>query len=224
LLPIIAQLDNARFLFNIVFLMVVFSLLIQGWTIRPVARWLRQVDRSAGGLVDRIELELPGRSSHHDLVAYKLGPKSPALLGIRIPRWARPSLVVRGGESMRFHQAGALREGDLVYLFCADRHLKLLDRIYAGSPAGDERLFFGDFSLAPDTLADALAERYGLPLPRNLAGKTLREVVAARLQGRAELGDRVGFGPFELIVRDIDAEGQVLEIGLLLDNPDAVSR
>jgi cell volume regulation protein A len=223
LLPIIAQLDNARLMFNIVFLMVVFSLLIQGWTIRPVARWLRQVEAGTGGLVDRIELELPGRSTH-DLVAYRLGHGSPALLGIRIPRWARPSLVLRDGQSMRLHQAGELREGDLVYLFCADRHLKLLDRIYAGSPAGDERVFLGDFSLAPDAGVEALAQRYGLPVPPDLAGKTLREVVAARLEGRAELGDRVPFGPFKLIVRDIDADGQVLEIGLLVDDPDAVSR
>jgi cell volume regulation protein A len=203
--------------------MVVFSLLIQGWTIRPVARWLRQVEAGTGGLVDRIELELPGRSTH-DLVAYRLGHGSPALLGIRIPRWARPSLVLRDGQSMRLHQAGELREGDLVYLFCADRHLKLLDRIYAGSPAGDERVFLGDFSLAPDAGVEALAQRYGLPVPPDLAGKTLREVVAARLEGRAELGDRVPFGPFKLIVRDIDADGQVLEIGLLVDDPDAVSR
>lgn len=223
LLPLIAGLENARLLFNIVFLMVVFSLLIQGWTIRPVARWLRQVDTTAGGLLDRLELELPGRSAH-DLVAYKLGPRSPALLGIRIPRWARPSLVVREGDSMRWHQAGALREGDLVYLFCAERHVKLLDRIYAGSPAGDEREFLGDFSLAPDVSVDSVGERYGIAVPPDFAGKTLREAIVARLQGRAELGDRVVLGPLELIVRDIGAEGEILEVGLLLDNPDAVRR
>lgn len=223
LLPLIAGLANAHLLFNIVFLMVVFSLLIQGWTIRPVARWLGQVDTSAGGLLDRIELELPGRS-RHDLVAYKLGATSPVLLGVRIPRWARPSLVVRDGDSMRAHQAGELREGDLVYLFCAEQHIKLLDRIYAGSPAGDEREFLGDFALAADVVVDSLAERYGLAVPADLAGKTLRDAIHARLQGRAELGDRVALGPFELIVRDLDGEGEILEIGLLLDNPDAVSR
>jgi cell volume regulation protein A len=223
LLPVIAQLEQSRFLFNVVFLMVVFSLLIQGWTIRPVARWLRQIEPGDGGLVDRIDLELPGRSTH-DLVAYRLAATSPVLLGVRVPRWARPSLVVREGESMRLHQAGALREGDLVYLFCAEQHVKLLDRIYAGSPAGDEREFLGDFSLAPDVQVDSLAERYGLPVPADLAGKTLRDAIGARLQGRAELGDRVAFGPFELIVRDLNADGDILEVGLLLDNPDAVSR
>jgi cell volume regulation protein A len=223
LLPLIAQLEKGHLLFNIVFLIVVFSLLIQGWTIRPVARWLHQVDAAAGGLLDRIELELPGRS-HHDLVAYKLGASSPVLLGIRIPRWARPSLIVRDGESMRVHQAGELREGDLVYLFCAEQHIKLLDRIYAGSPAGDEREFLGDFALAPDVGIDLLAERYGLAVPADLAGKTLREAIGARLHGRAELGDRVTLGPFELIVRDLNAEGEIVEVGLLLDNPDAISR
>ena len=223
LLPVVAQADNARLMFNTVFLMVLFSLLIQGWTIRPVARWLRQVETATGGLLDRIELELPGRSAH-DLVAYKLSAGSPALLGIRVPRWARPSLVVRGGESMRAHQAGELRAGDLVYLFCAERHVRLLDRIYAGSPAGDERAFLGDFSLAPDVTVDSLAQRYGLAVPEDLAGKTLRDAIRTRLQGHAELGDRVALGPFELIVRDLDGDGEILEVGLLLDNPDAVSR
>jgi len=223
LLPLIAGLEKAHLLFNIVFLMVVFSLLIQGWTIRPVARWLGQVDTTTSGLLDRIELELPGRS-RHDLVAYRLSPTSPVLLGIRIPRWARPSLVVRDDESMRAHQAGDLRAGDLVYLFCADRHIPLLDRINAGSPAGDEREFLGDFSLSPDVTVDSLAERYGIPVPADLSGRTLREAIGERLQGKAELGDRVALGSLELIVRDLDAEGEILEVGLLLDNPDAVFR
>lgn len=223
LLPLIAGLENAHLLFNIVFLMVVFSLLIQGWTIRPVARGLGQVDTTTSGLLDRIELELPGRS-RHDLVAYRLSATSPVLLGIRIPRWARPSLIVRDDESMRAHQAGELRAGDLVYLFCAEQHVRLLDRIYAGSPAGDEREFLGDFSLAPDVTVDSLAERYGIPVPADLSGKTLRDAIAARLKGKAELGDRVALGPFELIVRDLDAEGEILEVGLLLDNADAVLR
>lgn len=224
LLPIMAGLDHARLMFNTVFLMVVFSLMLQGWTIRPVARWLRQVEAAATGLVERIELELPGRRSSHDLVAYRLTASSPALLGIRVPRWARPSLVVRGGESMRFHQAGGLRAGDLVYLFCAARNLKLLDRIYAGSPAGDEREFLGDFSLAPDVTVASLAERYGIAVPPDLADKTLREAMGARLRGQAELGDRIRLGPFDLVVRDIGADGEILEVGLLLDDPDAVSR
>lgn len=223
LLPIMAGLTQAHLIFNTVFLMVVFSLLIQGWTIRPVAQLLKQIDFSHGGLVDRLDIELPG-DANHELVGYLLNAKSPVLLGTRIPRWARPSLIVRDGHSLRPHQAGEFRPGDLVYLFCAARHIKLLDRIYAGSDAGDEREFLGDFSLAPDTVIDTLAQRYGLPVPPDLAAQTLRETFALRLRGQPELGDRVPLGPYELIVRDLDADGAILEVGLLLDNPDFVGR
>jgi potassium/hydrogen antiporter len=223
ILPIVAQAENARLMFNTAFLIVVFSLLIQGWTIRPVARRLRQVEPAAGGPLDRIELELPGRSSH-DLVAYRLGARSPVLHGVPIPRWARPSLIVRDGESMRPHQTGGLREGDLVYLFCAARHLRLLDRVYAGTPPSDERMFFGDFSLPPDARLDDVATRYGIAVPPDLAGRTLREAIGERLHGRVELGDRIALGPFELIVRDLNAEGEIVEVGLLLSDPDVIGR
>lgn len=222
ILPLMAGLPNGGLIFNTVFLMVVFSLLLQGWTVRPVAKKLGLIE-PGGGLVDRLGIELPGRSSH-ELVAYLLNERSPALEGMHLPRWARPSLIVRDGESMRAHQAGRLREGDLVYLFCPERHIKLLDRIYAGGSKGDEREFFGDFSLAPDVSVDSVAERYGIAVPPDLAGKTLQEAIAMRLRGQAELGDRITLGPFELIVRDINSEGNLVEVGLLLDNPDAAGR
>ncbi|MCI0749872.1 MAG: potassium/proton antiporter [Nevskiales bacterium] len=224
ILPLLAQIENAGLIFNTVFLMVVFSLLLQGWTIRPVARRLRLVVSEHGGLIDRLDLELPGRSTH-ELVCYRISTSSPVLLGIPIPRWARPSLVMRDDESLRPHQAGNLRPGDLVYLFCTEKHVKLLDRIYAGSPPGaDEREFLGDFSLPPDATVDTLAQRYGLPVPPDLRGCTLQEAFGLRLRGRAELGDRLPLGPFEMIVRDINSEGDIVEVGLLLDNPDAAGR
>ena len=41
-----------------------------------------------------MELELPG-TAHHELVVYHVVEDSPVARGERIPRWARPSLVVR---------------------------------------------------------------------------------------------------------------------------------
>jgi cell volume regulation protein A len=223
ILPLRAGLEDGQTIFNVVFLMVIFSLLIQGWTVRLAALRLKLVDSPSGGMVDRMELELPGRAAH-ELVGYRLSGKSPALRGLRIPRWARPSLVIRHGESLRPHQAGDLLEGDLVYLFCAERHVRLLDRIYVGKDSGDSRDFLGDFSLPPDTSIDSVAARFGIPVPPDLMGKTLREAFASRLRGGAELGDRIPLGPFELIVRDLGNDGHLEEIGLLLDDPDLVRR
>lgn len=223
ILPLRAGMEDAQMLFNVVFLVVIFSLLIQGWTVKLAAERFKVMRPIKSGMIDRIELELPGRSQH-ELVAYRLADNSPALGKARIPRWARPSLVVRHGDSLRPHQAGELTPGDTVYLFCAERHVPLLDRIYTAVDLVDERDFLGDFSLPPDTKADSIAKRFGLSLPHDMQGKTLRDIFNERLRGRIELGDRIPIGPFELIVRDLSAEGVVEEVGLLLDDPDLVRR
>lgn len=223
ILPLRVGLDDGQLLFNVVFLVVVFSLLLQGWTVKLAAQRLKLIETAQGGMIDRVELELPGRAAH-ELVGYRLAANSPALRATRIPRWARPSLILRDGESLRPHQAGALRAGDTVYLFCAERHLRLLDRIYTAVDTVDARDFLGDFSLPPDASVDSIAKRFDISLPQDMRGKTLREVFTERLRGGLELGDRVPLGPFELIVRDISAEGVVEEVGLLLDDPDIVRR
>ena len=117
-------------LFNVTFVIVMTSLLLQGWTIRPMARWLGLIVPPRIGPVERVELELPGRASH-ELIAYRIAPESPVAKGERIPRWARPSLIVREGRSLRLHEAGRLRAGDYVYIFAAPQLVHLLDRLFA---------------------------------------------------------------------------------------------
>ena len=138
ILPIIAGLPNATAIFNTAFIVVLASLLVQGWTIRPMARFLGLIVPSRHGPVDRIELELPGRGDH-EIVAYKVHPESPIAHGERIPRWARPSLVIRDGRSMRPHNFGRPKAGDQIYIITTPRYLPLLDRLFAASSAGRDR-------------------------------------------------------------------------------------
>ena len=86
------------------------DLRIQGWTVGPLARRLGLIVPARLGPLDKVELELPG-SAHHELLAYTVVPGSPVARGQRIPRWARPSLVVREGRSMRFQDMGRLMAG-----------------------------------------------------------------------------------------------------------------
>ncbi len=193
------------------------SLLIQGWTIGPLARRLGLAIPARIGPLQKVELELP-RSAHHELLTYTVVAGSPVERGARIPRWARPSLVVRNGRSMKLQDAGQLHAGDNVYIFVADRYPRLLDRLFA-SPVevgADDPDFFGAFAVEADRRASELNAAYGARLQPGEESLTIGELIAARL-GHAEYADRVALGPIDLIVRDVDDAGRVIAIGISLE-------
>ncbi|WP_158045795.1 potassium/proton antiporter [Skermanella pratensis] len=217
ILPLIAGFPDGQIFFNTAFIIVLVSLLVQGWTIKPMARRLGLIVPPRIGPVDRVELELPGGASH-ELVAYRTVAGSPVTLGERIPRWARPSLIVRNGQSMRLHKAGRVETGDLVLIFTSPDRLPLLDRLFA-SPTElkvEDREFYGDFTLAPDAAIGQLAATYGFPTPPQDADLTVCDVLKREFRGRVETGDRLAYGPVELIVR-VAADDKIDEIGLSLE-------
>ena len=219
ILPLIARLHNGETLFNTAFIVVMISLLVQGWTIKPMARWLGLIVPPRIGPVERVGLELPG-SAHHELIVYHVVAGSPVAEGARLPRWARPSLIVRDGQSIRSQYAGRIKAGDYVYMFISPRYTRLLDRLFA-SPArveADDKDFYGEFTVNPGRPLSALAEVYDTRIGPNVSpDKTIAEFMRERLGGTAEIGDRVPIGPLELIVREIDVEGEVSEAGLAVD-------
>jgi len=219
IIPLIGGVANAQLYFNAAFIIVLTSLVVQGWTIAPVARWLDIRMPPRLGPVERIELELPG-TAHHELIVYRVVAGSPVVEGERLPRWARPSLVIRDGQSMRYQYAGRLQPGDYVYMFIAPRNARLLDRLFAspGELAGDDGDFFGAFALDPHKSLADLKSAYGVKLPRGTDLETsLRDFMTVRLGGTAEIGDRVACGPVDLIVREMNMDGEIIGVGLALE-------
>lgn len=215
ILPRAEGISNGQLFFNTAFIMVLTSLLLQGWTIRPIARWLNLVVPPSLGPVERVELDLPG-TAHHELVAYRVASNSPVARGERIPRWARPSLVVRDGRSMRYQYAGRLQPGDQVYLFTPPRHLRLLDRLFASPASLDEHDagFYGEFTVDPGKTLQELGKSYDIPADGPDPDATIAEFIEGRLGARGDIGDRVGLGDIELVVRDVDDRGEIKSVGL----------
>ncbi|MGN6548859.1 MAG: potassium/proton antiporter [Pararhizobium sp.] len=225
ILPMIGGVSNGSLFFNTAFIIVLVSLLVQGWTIGVMARRLGLIVPPRIGPVEKIEVELPG-TAHHELLAYRVVRGSPVLTGERIPRWARPSLVVRDGRSMRYQYAGRLQENDYVYLFISPNFPRLLDRLFA-SPVpvdDDDADFFGAFTIDPRRRAGELEIAYGPGLIRpDEEDLTIAEVMAKRLGGRLEYADRLRIGPLELIVRNMSDDGEVTSLGVSLE-PQAQAR
>ena len=218
ILPLAQGVPNGQLFFNTTFIMVLTSLLVQGWTISPVAKWLDLVVPPRLGPVERVELDLPG-TAYHELVAYRVAHDSPVAKGERIPRWARPSLVLRKGRSMRYQFAGRLQPDDQIYLFAPPRYLRLLDRLFA-SPApldANDTEFFGAFAIAPDKNLRDLGEAYEIPVHGQDADSSISEYILKRVGGHADVGDRVALGDIELVVREVDENGAIKSVGLSVE-------
>ncbi|MCJ7994086.1 potassium/proton antiporter [Rhizobium cremeum] len=219
ILPILGNLEDGQLYFNTAFIVVMISLVMQGWTIKPVARRLGLIIPPRIGAIDKLELDLPG-AAHHELLAYRVVADSPVLRGERIPRWAAPSLVIRDGKSMRYQYAGRLRENDQVYLFIAPGYSRLLDRLFASKApvAEDDSEFFGTFAISPSTRVEDLDRAYGpLLVTEAERQKTVAELIAQRLGGSGDYADRVRLGTIVLIVRDIDESGHIASVGVSLE-------
>ncbi|TIW06934.1 MAG: potassium/proton antiporter, partial [Mesorhizobium sp.] len=223
--PLLGGLEHGRLIFNAAFIIVLVSLVVQGWTVGPLARRLGLIVPARLGPLDKVELELPG-SAHHELLAYRVAPGSPVARGERIPRWARPSLVLRDGRSMRFQDMGRLTAGDQVYIFVPDRYPRLLDKLFASRAVVDpeDADFFGAFAVDPARSAAELEAAYGPGLTEAEQKLTVAALVTERLGGHAEYADRVMIGPIELIVRDVDEKGRITGLGLSFEPTAQVAR
>lgn len=219
IMPILGGLDDAQIYFNAAFIIVLVSLLLQGWTIKPVATRLGLIVPPRMGDVDKLEVDLPG-TANHELISYRVASGSAILQGERIPRWAMPSLVVRDGKSMRYQYAGRLREDDLVYLFIAPGYSRLIDRLFASAlpVAADDAEFFGTFSIQPSRPAKELEIAYGPSLlSATEQSMTIAELIESRLSGKADYADRVRLGSIVLIVRALDEHEAITGVGVSLE-------
>lgn len=225
ILPIMAGLENGQVLFNAAFIIVLISLLVQGWTIRPMARWLGLIVPPPYGAVNKVELELPGRANH-ELLVYRVAEGSPVAQGERIPRWARPALVVREGRSMTVHDAGRPRVNDDVYIFSTPRFVHLLDRLFA-QPARlteRDRRYFGEFSIVPQQPIGELVDHYGGAVAADERDLSVADFLRRRLSGAVGRGDRLLLQRIELIVREVDDDGKPIAVGLTLEPNPASNR
>ena len=106
-IPMLVGLPGAHFYFDVAFVVVMLSLLIQGWTIGVAGRLLRVGLPRTDVNARRTELDLPG-TLKQELVGYALVADSPYLRRGITPPWAKLTLVVRDDHVLT---AGGGRHG-----------------------------------------------------------------------------------------------------------------
>lgn len=221
ILPAVMGVDNADMFINVAFIMVITSLIVQGWTIKPAAKWLKLIIPNENGPIERVEIELPGNPKH-ELLIYRVLAESPVLSGqSALPSWATPSLIVRNGVSIQPNQAGQLQAEDLVYLFAQPENAPFLDRFFCQLKALElsEQECLGQFTVNPDARLTDLIGVYDqnakltTDTPKDI---TVGEYMVKRLKGSPVVADRVSIGRIDLVVRRVLKGRTITEVGLSL--------
>jgi len=108
--PILAGIEGGHLIFNIVFFVVLLSVLVQGSTLRPFGKAL-------GSIVESVPEELQP-AEHGDLLELSLGPESPAsgkqVVELGLPRTALLVLLKRKGRSYVPRGGTILQPGDVL--------------------------------------------------------------------------------------------------------------
>ncbi len=221
--PWIAGLDDWQIYFNVAFFVVLVSLLVQGWTVSPMARWTGQEVPSRTGRLQRVELGMPGREEF-ELVGYRMDRDSP-LLGASPSRLGWPGdtrllLVVRHGHAIPADELAQLENSDQLYFLARSADMSLLDRriLAERDPKRlGERAFFGDFVIQPDASLGALDEIYGFGVADEDMKRSIGDVLKQRFP-RPVVGDRIRLGVVEFVIREVNGN-EILKVGLKL-NPE----
>jgi cell volume regulation protein A len=222
-IPLLVGVPGAHIYFDVAFVVVLLSLLVQGWTVAVAARRLDIAFTRADIIPRRVELDLPGQLAR-EIVGYPVPANSPFLRRGLIPNWARPTLVIRNEQILTPTEAEPVREGDYIYLLAPPEKAQALDRFFVRMPPPalpDPRLL-GDFFVPGTATLGALAEIYGLQVAADHTDVTLADYFSEQLRRRPRIGDIVALGPIALLAHKVDG-GTVTTVGLRLAEPEAAN-
>jgi potassium/hydrogen antiporter len=215
-IPLLVGLPNAHVYFDVGFIVVLTSLLVQGWTIAPAARWLDVAFARSDPLPRRVELDLPGQLEQ-EIVGYPIRPNSPYLRRGLLPAWARPTLIIRDQRILMPGEAQGVRDGDYLYLLAPPEKAQALDRFFVDlpPPATPDPRLLGDFFVSGEVTLGELAEIYGLSIAPEHTEVSLADHFAEEVKRRPRQGDIVPLGPIALLAHRV-SKGRVTSVGLRL--------
>lgn len=219
--PVLAGLPNGALYFNVAFVVVLVSLLVQGWTIVPAARRLGAALPRAAEKVHRVELDLPGQLTY-EMVGFPVFPDSAVLRRGPLPRWARPILVVRAEVILQPAEAGPLQAGDYAYFLAPPDRASRLDQLF-GHRTDDDEPIANAFPLAGDTPLARLTAEYGFAFPDDETDLTVAGLFARRFEDRLQSGDRLALDDDDravLVVVAMD-DDRVTRAALLVEEDEA---
>lgn len=219
--PWLAGVPEWNFFFNIAFFIVLISLLVQGWTVGPMARWLNLNVPTSSSRVQRVEMGVPGQVGH-EFVGYKLADGSPALRrtvgNLSLPNKVQLVCLLRDGQPVALSAEQKFLADDHIFFLSLPSELETLDKMLVGMQE-NERLsaqaFFGEFVLTSRAKLSDLSMVYNFPVPSEMANWSIARYIFSKYR-QPVVGDRVSLGQVEFVVLSMKDQ-RLLKVSLKLN-------
>ncbi len=215
-IPMLVALPKAYLYFDVAFVVVIISLLLQGWTLGPAARLLHVALPRTDRGPRRIELDLPGQLEQQ-LVGYPVRAKSLYLKRGLIPSWSKPTLVIRDERILTPEEAEPVAAGDYLYLLAPPEKAESLDRFFVDMPpsAAPDPHLLGDFVVPGEIALGDLAGAYGISVKQGEEALTLADYFDINLDRAPTVGAELPLDSIVLVARSLGG-GRVNVVGLRL--------
>ncbi|MDY0007778.1 MAG: potassium/proton antiporter [Spongiibacteraceae bacterium] len=221
LFPLMAGIPYSGMIFQITFVVVLTSLILQGATLAPLARWLKLEVPEAQATHTVVDLDHAAIEDHQLLLVPLSGERwlqPRPVTDIPLPEGAWTAALFRDGEMILPRPGVDAQHNDIVAVM-AHRDLSAdVDQILGSREPPvhlSDRRFFGDFTLnGTATLGDVRAA-YGVSVSRFAPEMSLSECFAKARRGHPVVGDRIDLGNLMLVVRAVDGD-RVTRVGLKL--------
>ncbi|MGE0669097.1 MAG: potassium/proton antiporter [Sphingomonadales bacterium] len=206
-IPVLSGIPGSQEWFVVVYMVVITSLVVQGWTIGLSGRWLNVVLPPRPAAPPRVDIDLP-----HDIgkgmIAYTVQPESLAMrrsmARLPLPDEVSVVSVIRDGAIRGPDELEHLAPGDDVLLLTPSEHVALLDRVFGtkGGARDTAVELLGEFTFPAETLVGAVTELYDAKVPANQHDVPLGEFMETHMLSRPAAGKRLRLGAIELIVAE----------------------
>ena len=221
LFPALASLPQSSIYFNVAFFVVLASLVVQGWTVAPLADLLRLRLPKEHAPHYSEYVEVPGRAGLQ-LLGYRVNELSAAIgrtvIQLALPAEVRVVAAFRDGKYLESIGTLEVAAGDLVYVITPSEHMTLLDLLFVPADDAEEseqQRFFGTFTLNGGALLGEVVEMYGGEVPRSISAMTLARYIDRQFRHRPDVGDYVRLGKLNLVVREMQ-NAQVSKVGIVV--------
>ncbi|KUM51609.1 potassium/proton antiporter [Rheinheimera sp. EpRS3] len=221
LFPWLAGMPDEHLYFDVAFVVVIVSLVVQGWSIVPVARWLK-LEVPAELTPDQVmPLDAVPSNDVMEVLAFKVTDTSPVLAS----SWADLQFkhpvhflgVVRDGEWILPAKTPVFTSKDTIMVLTKLKHARQISEVLAKDAEKSvisQSSFFGDFVLNGSISLSDLDAFYTINIEDQDKQQTLAGYITQRFHRRVVIGDQVQLDKLLLTVRQVNDAGEATQVGI----------